>query len=97
MKTLLQPIYDTRKSFYGKALVTVDTCLWGNETEIKAPGEKYLYSYNTAVCYIDAANAVHLLPAWNYSATTLRHVKEFLKQNGHNAENAAQMRRDYIV
>lgn len=91
----LLPIYDARKSFYGKARVTVDG-FDGFGGWIKAPGEKYLYSYNTVVCYIDAENTVHLLPAWNYSATTLRHVKEFLKQNGRKAENAAQIRKDYF-
>ena len=40
MQTYLQPIYDTRKSFYNKALVTIDSCLWGNDTELKAIGEK---------------------------------------------------------
>ena len=96
MIATLHPIHDTRKSFYGKARYTIDTVLWGKSTELKAPGEKHLYSYNSEVCYIDNAGKVHLLPLWNYSATTLRHVKEFLKQNGFKADNSKQIRKDYL-
>lgn len=96
MITTLHPIHDTRKSFYGKALFTVDTVLWGKSTELTAPGEKHLYSYDNHVCYIDNAGKVHLLPLWNYSATTLRHVKEFLKQNGFKADNSKQLKKDYF-
>ena len=96
MTTYLKPIYDNRQSFYNKAVVTTDTVLWGNSTELKAPGEKHLYSYNTEVCYIDNAGKVHLLPLWNYSATTLRHIKEFLRQNGYKAESKNQIQKDYF-
>ena len=44
MKTTLEPIYDTRKSFYGKAIVTIDACLWGNDIELSAPGENFSFS-----------------------------------------------------
>jgi hypothetical protein len=96
MKVTLQSMYDKRKSFYQKALITIDSVLWGTSTELKAPGEKHLYSYNSEVCYIDNAGKVHLLPLWNYSATTLRHVKEFLKQNGFRADNSKQIKKDYF-
>ena len=36
-----------------------------------------------------------LLDEWDGSATTLRHVKEFLKQNCFKADTLAQMRKDY--
>ena len=60
------PCHDSRKSFYGKALV------------IHADGGTFLQSYNTIVCKIDKnGNFVRL---WDgYSATTMRHVNSFLQ------------------
>jgi hypothetical protein len=95
MKTYLQPIFTNQKSFYNKAVVTIDTVLWSNNQELKATGEKHLYSYNTEICYIDKKNKVHLLPLWNYSTTTLKHLKEFLKQNGFTANSKKQIEKDY--
>lgn len=82
----MQTQFDKRKSFYNKADVDVD-----DET-----GEKTLYSYNTPVAKITKDKKVTLLPKWDLSATTLRHVKEFLKQNGLVADSLEQIRRDYI-
>lgn len=79
----MSPQYDNRQSFYGKARVDDN----GNE--------KTLYSYNTPVAKI-VGNKVELLPKWDFSQTTLRHVKEFLKQNGFEVSSLAQMRRDYL-
>lgn len=73
MKTELNPIKDTRKSFYGKALVET------NENS----GVVTLYSYNTPVCkwygerYVINTNVDKDLL---FSQTTLRHIKEFLYQ-----------------
>lgn len=67
----LTPVYDGRKSFYGKA--QVDTC--GCETT--------LYSYGVPVCKYDSQHGqgmFMLMDKWDYSATTLRHVREFLRQ-----------------
>ena len=62
--------FDRKKSFYHKARVTVDNS-----------GNKVLTSYTTAVCYIDKDNRFHRL--WdNYSATTMRHINEFICQEG---------------
>ena len=77
------PQHDARQSFYGKARVD------DNDTE------KTLYSYNTPVAKI-VGGRVELLPKWDYSQTTLRHIKEFLKQNGFTADSLSQMRRDYL-
>jgi hypothetical protein len=66
----MSPQYDSRKSFYGKAHVVDDE-----------DGTLTLYSYNTPVCEIKDGK-VRLLAMWDSSQTTLRHVKEFLKQNG---------------
>lgn len=60
--------YDTRKSFYGKALVET------NE------GIKTLYSYETKVCEI--RDGIPKVTWEGYSATTYRHIREFLRQNG---------------
>lgn len=82
----LEPQYDSRKSFYNKAQVDVND----------ENGVKTLMSYNTPVCRI-ANGKVELLPAWDYSATTLRHVKEFLQQNGFDVYSKSQMPRHYEV
>lgn len=79
----LQPRYDARASFYGKARV-----------EVTNDGGLLLTSYTTHVATI--------FPAMNkaivfgtYSQTTLRHIKEFLLQNGFKAINSKQIMADY--
>lgn len=76
----LQPLFDGHKSFYGKAVVE----RWNNEN-----GKCYfLKSYGTVVATDillsapDAENEVHELRVdlRHLSATTLRHVKEFMAQ-----------------
>ena len=79
----LTPTYDSRQSFYNKARVDIQ----GNE--------QTLYSYNTPVTKI-VDGRVELLDKWDCSSTTLRHVKEFLKQNGFEVISLSQMRRDYL-
>ena len=81
----LTPKFDSSQNFYHKATVTtIDTGL-------------VLRSYETPVVVIDnETNEVTLLPRWDDSATTLRHVKEFLRQNGFKAETKAQMTKDYF-
>lgn len=74
---------DGRKSFYGKARV------------IEENGTKTLYSYETAVCRINADGKFERL--WydevedsrgrvrrGYSATTMRHINSFCKTYGIN-------------
>jgi len=77
---LLIPKYDSRKSFHGKATV---------EDDLK---RKTLYSYHTEVAYIENGRAV---VTGIYSPTTLRHIKDFLKQNGFEAKDKHQILRDY--
>ena len=63
----LKPIYANCKSFYGKAKVTDlgDLIL--------------LQSYKTTVCAIKDGRFIRI---WNgYSATTMRHINEFIAQN----------------
>lgn len=78
----LSPKNDSRKSFYGKARVST-----GDKGD-----QNKLYSYNTLVAeMIDGKPVVY----GTYSATTLRHIKDWLKQNGFKAENKAQIEADY--
>lgn len=76
----LNPQYDARASFYGKAQVR-------NED-----GKTILRSYSTDVAYIKDGKPV---VNGTYSDTTLRHIKEFLKQNGFKAETKEQILKDY--
>jgi len=70
----------SRKSFYGKARVETDS----NETN--------LISYSTKVATIKGGKVtVH----GTYSPTTLRHIKEFLIQNGFKADSKGQIIKDY--
>ena len=78
----LEPQYDARKSFYGKAHVEDDN------------GILTLFSYDTPVCRISNGK-VELLDKWDSSQTTLRHVKEFLQQNGFKVGSKAQMAKLY--
>ena len=80
----LSPRYDSRQSFYGKA--RVDTGDAGDKNK--------LYSYNTLVAEIKDGKPVVY---GTYSATTLRHIKDWLKQNGFKAETAKQIMKDYAV
>lgn len=82
---MLEPRYDSRQSFYGKAYYT----------EPARDGSITLYSYDTPVVRICADGEVELLPAWDYSQTTLRHVREFLKQQGYSAGSKAEIARMY--
>jgi len=82
METELKCIYDTRKSFYNKAIV------------IQEEDKLILISYNTRVCYIKNNKAYVM---GQYSQTTTRHIKEFLKQNGFKAESLKQILKDYSL
>ena len=89
--TFLKPIYDGRKSFYNKAVVE-QTFDGANETQ-------KLYSYNTLVAEILINTDINFKSAFvygTYSATTLRHIKEFLKQNGFTADSKKQIEKDYL-
>ena len=86
----MAPEFDSRKSFYGKAKV-----------DVRPDGTQILYSYGTPVCKITKDGDVTLLRkgylGWASSQTTLRHVKEFLKQNGKEAGSINDLRKRYPV
>lgn len=77
----LRPRFESVNSFYKKATMS-DT---ENGIELR--------SYDTPVAWVNEGvarvNTSHL------SATTLRHVKEFLKQKGFKALNKKQIIKDY--
>jgi len=81
MEYYLMPQYKNVKSYGNKAVVKV--------TE----NSKLLKSYNVLVCSIINDKVVVY---GTYSNTTLRHIKEFLLQNGFKAESKKQIESDYM-
>lgn len=78
----LNPVYDSRKSFYKKAHVITE----GDVI--------HLQSYNTIVCTIEGTRAViHGF----YSPTTLRHIKDFLYQYGFEIGTKAELEKMYML
>lgn len=68
----LSPVADSRKSFYGKAKCAYVYDNYGVCGIV-------LKSYDTDVCFISSYGSIHRL--WNgYSATTMRHVHDFIYQ-----------------
>ena len=79
----LYPCYDSAQSFYGKARV------------VEIEDDVFLISYDTIVAFFNRnVRTVGVIDT--YSATTLRHIKEFLRQNGFKAETKKQIENDYI-
>lgn len=79
----LCPYYDSAKSFYGKAKV------------IEIENDVFLMSYDMIVAFFNRDTKVAKVIG-TYSTTTLRHIKEFLKQSGFKAETKKQIEKDYI-
>lgn len=78
----LDAIYDTANNFGGKAKI-----------EVIKENHEVLWSYCTKVAEIVNGNVIlH----GTYSPTTLRHIKEFFKQNGFKAETKKQIEKDYL-
>ena len=77
----LQTRYDHHKSFYGKANVIIE----GNT--------KKLISYNTHVASLISGK---LEVYGTYSATTLRHIKEFARQCGFGSLTKKEIERGFI-
>ena len=79
----LCPCHDSAQSFYGKAKV------------IEIENDVFLSSYDTIVAFYNREAKIPRVYG-TYSATTLRHIKEFLKQSGFLAESKKQIERDYM-
>lgn len=67
--------YDARKSFYGKAMVEE-----GVTNDNSPRNAVRLYSYGTLVAEVIDGRGVVLHELALCSATTIRHVREFLRQ-----------------
>lgn len=68
---VLEPQFSGNKSFYGKASVDTDS-----------DGAKVLTSYSTKIAKVKDGKIEMLCDEDALSATTLRHLREFLKQEG---------------
>ena len=80
-KTELKPVYDRRKSFYKKAFVIREY-----------DGTIKLLSYSTIVATIKNGK-LHINGF--YSATTLRHIKEFVEQMGFECGSKSELEKKY--
>ena len=78
----LKPMYTSQKSFYSKAKVIV-----------MESGEIILQSYDTFVASIKDGKVI--INGF-YSNTTLRHIKEFLKQNGFEVGSKKELEKMYM-
>ena len=79
----LCPYYDSALSFYGKAKV------------FEIENDVFLMSYDTIVAFFNRDAKIAQVYGI-HSATTLRHIKEFLKQSGFKAESKKQIENDYM-
>lgn len=76
MKCELTPIFDSAKSFYGKATIDRQIDHNGIVTET-------LISYTTPVLQVTYDGDPKVERLWDgYSVTTMRHINEYLTQNG---------------
>lgn len=80
-KSELEAIYDSRASFYGKASL-------GRFYGADGGLNEYLHSYSTLVVEYffnpDSGDSAMKINGW-YSATTARHICEYLRQRGYHA------------
>lgn len=76
----LEARFDTRKSFYEKAVVKVRE----NTGEYGTTKSFNLYSYNTLVAkvFYSIDGSIDYVCLGKFSQTTTRHQKEFFKQHG---------------
>lgn len=80
----LAPRYDSRASFYGKAVID----------DHNGSGIQTLYSYDTAVADYDQTTGVLTVYGW-YSATAARHIREFAAQLGINLPAGKNIKGEY--
>lgn len=82
----LEPIYDSRKSFYKKAIVKVE--------EDNLNYNELLYSYGILVAIYTKDKITELRQysyLGNFSQTTTRHQKEFFRQKGATLEEVNKL------
>ena len=88
---VLEPVkyYDSVKSFYGKAKFYTET---GTKRLV-------LESYDSKVCYVENGRVFLIKGLWDYSSTTLRHVKAFVRLCGYavHSENPFKTEKDQML
>ena len=77
----LNAVYDSRKSFYGKAHIKIESVTVGT----KRVHYYTLYSYDTFICEVKEVDGGKFINAFtddegHLTQTTLRHLNEFMKQ-----------------
>lgn len=91
MRYDLECKYDTRQSFYGKAIIEENNT-GGNTKEL------ILYSYGTRVAKIEKGITwKKYIYGGRYSQTTTRHQKEFFKQNGLDGKQIKELFKNGIL
>lgn len=80
---LLEARFEARQSFYNKATII-----------IKEDGTKILRSYTTEVASVSPKGEVKI--NGYYSRTTLRHIKEFLLQEGYSVETIKKLQKEAL-
>lgn len=71
-----------------------------NHYEIETDKYYIFQSYKTIICQIDRQSPFNVVldPKWNYSKTTLKYLKQFLKMNLSKNDILAKIERgDYII
>lgn len=89
----LDAYYDSRKSFYSKAKI-IETFIEGRSII------KELQSYDTIVARIETSidtGTTTVIIDDTYSATTSRHIKEFLRQEIGYIGTKRDLERDFII
>lgn len=82
MKAYLATIYDSRKSFGNKAMVSDE----------EKDNVITLISYTTPVAEVETIDGVKQARVFGYfSETTARHINEFLQQNGFRKLRKSEM------
>lgn len=92
----LTPKFDRAQSFYRRAYVKeteTGSELWSYDTKICELVILGLDDYEVIVYEVFDADGNCL----TYSSTSLRHLKEFLAQNGVKAETKSQIHSDYTI
>ena len=77
----LETVYDSRKSFYGKAHIMIESDTVGT----KRVHYYTLFSYDTFICEVKEIDGGKFINAFtddegHLTQTTLRHLNEFMKQ-----------------
>lgn len=78
--TELEPKFDGHKSFYGKAVVNEMNHVILATGECVGDATHVLKSYGTTIAEVGADRRVRISGYADYSRTTLRHLREFLRQ-----------------